>query len=189
MRKLSFILVPLSLLACSERPTPTALSDAAPAPSFDFSNGPAEPGKSYIVRSAFGGFGWFFVDPETQLGALVTDDACGAFAEATLVPTQTIFNPATEGLEMYFETGWINAAILVPPYDCDDIVATGRVHNTWHDNDVLAWLYEHNRANAWGGGINGRVGDYTVAYSLLITWGGLSRPDFNGAFKETISIK
>jgi hypothetical protein len=90
---------------------------------------------------------------------------------------------------MYFENGRVNAAILEPPYECDDILATGRVLNTWHDNDVFAWLNEHNRANSWGGGIHGRVGDYTLEYTLLITWGGLTRPDFQAVVKETISIK
>jgi hypothetical protein len=188
MRRLAFTLVPLLLLAaCSEQPT--ASKQAAPAPSFDFSNGPATPGHSYIVRSAYGGFAWYFVDPVTELAALVTDEACSAFAEATLVPVQNIFNPAEEGLQMYLESGFLNAAILEPPYACDDILATGRVKNSWHDNDVYAWAFDHHRANAWGGGITGRVGPYKVMWEFHAVWGGLGNPDFHGAFVERISIR
>ena len=186
MRKLAFLLVPLSLLACSERP---ATAPAAPAPSFDFSNGPAVPGNSYILRDAYGGFAWLFIDPVTDLAAFVSDQPCDAFAEATPVLTQSIFNPAEEGLTMYFENGMINAMVLAAPYDCDDVLATGQVKNSWHDNDVLAWLYDHNRANAWGGSINGRVGTYNVKYTLLATWGGVGNPDFHGSFVETISVR
>lgn len=189
MRKLAAILVPLFLLACSEQPAPTALSEAGPAPSFDFSNGPAEPGNSYILRDAYGGFAWYFIDPVTELAAFVSDQPCGAFADTTLVPTQAIFSPADTGLTMYFENGMINAMVLAPPYDCDDVLATGRVKNSWHDNDVLAWLHDHHRANAWGGGINGRVGQYNVRWTLLVTWGGVGDPDFHGSFVEKISIR
>ena len=187
MRNLALILVPLFLLSsCSEQPTS---APAAPAPSFDFSNGPAEPGASYIVRGAYGGFGYFLVDPETELAALITDEACDAFADATLIPFQTIFSPAAEGIEMYHEGGWINTLILEPPYECDDILATGQVKNRWNDNDFFAFLFEHDRANAFGGGANGRVGAYTVSWNFHVTWGGPTRPDFHGAFTETISIQ
>ena len=190
MRKLAFILVPLLLVAaCSERPTPTALSGAAPAPSFDFSNGPAVPGNSYIGRDAYGGFAWYFIDPVTELAVLVTDDECGAFSGATLVPFQSIFNPAEEGMQMNFENGFLNAAVLEPPYTCDDILATGLVKNSWHDNDVYAWLFDHDRANAWGGGVSGRVGRYKVMWEFHAVWGGVGNPDFHGAFVERISIR
>ena len=190
MRKLAFTLVPLLLfVACSEQPTSTPLNEAVAAPSFDFSNGPAEPGNSYIIRSEYGGFAWYFVDPVTELAALVTEDECGAFAEATPVPFQTIFSPGGEDIRMNHEGGWINAAILEPPYDCDDILATGLVQNSWNDNDFNAWRTAHHRANAYGGGIHGRVGDYTVSWDWHAVWGGLTRPDFHGAFTERISVK
>lgn len=190
MRKPAFTIVPLLLLAaCSEQPAPTALSESAPAPSFDFSNGPAVPGNSYILRDAYGGFAWYFIDPVTGLAALVSDQPCGAFAEATLVPTQVIFSPADSGLRMALENGMINAMVLAPPYDCDDALATGRVKNTWHDNDLYAWLFDHDRANAWGGGVSGRVGRYKVMWEFHVVWGGIGNPDFHGAFVERISIR
>jgi len=189
MRKLAFTFVPLLLLACSEGPTSTTPRAAAPVPSFDFSNGPAVPGHSYLLRDAYGEFAWLFVDPVTELAALVSDQPCGAFAEATLVPTQAIFSPAEEGLTMYFENGMINALVLEPPYGCGDVLAAGQVKNSWHDNDILAWLYDHDRANAWGGGITGRVEGYNVLWQFHAVWGGVGDPDFHGAFVEKISIR
>ena len=165
MRKLAAILVPLLLLACREQPA-TAPAAAPPTPAFDFSNGPAQPGNSYILRDAYGGFAWYFIDSVTDLAALVSDQPCGAFADTTPVPTQVIFSPSDTGLTMYLENGMINAMVLAPPYGCDDVLATGRVKNSWHDNDVYAWLFDHDRANAWGGGVNGRVGRYKVLCRL-----------------------
>ena len=193
MRKLSLSLVPplFVLASCGDHPTtPTMANEAAPAPSFDFSKGPAEPGNSYIVRDAYGAFAFFLVDPVTELAALITDaDPCIDFAAVTLIPVQNIFSPAEEGLRLYFEGGGVNAAILEPPYGCDDVLATGLVHNVWHDNDFYAFLFDHNRVNSFGGAFSGRVGAYSVSWNVHVLWGGLDNPDFNGAFSERISIK
>jgi hypothetical protein len=162
------------------------------APAFDFSNGPAVPGNSYIVRDEWGGFAWLFTDAVTDLGVLVTSDdtACIDFEGATLIPFQTIFNPSGEGLEMYHEAGWLNAAILEPPYECDDVLAVGRVHNRWLDNDQFAWRDAHHRANTWGGGLNGRVGNYTVSARWRCLWGGLTKPEFSaGHCNSKVTVK
>jgi len=186
MRYLRLALLPLLLVACTDTQTPIDQQ-----PSFDFSNGPAEPGNSYIVRGDWGGFDFFFIDARTELAVYVTDDDfdCVDFEGATLIPFQQIFNPSGEGLLMYHEAGWLNAVILEPPYECDDDLATGLVHNTWVDNDVRAWLYEHNRANAYGGVINGRVGDYSVSWVMRVMWGGSTKPDHTFVFNEHITIK
>ena len=192
MQRLTLTLAALFLLAsCSDQPTtPQALTEAVPAPSFDFSNGPAEPGHSYIVRDAYGAFAFFLIDPVTELAALITDDdPCIDFAAVTLIPVQNIFSPSGEGLRLYFEGGWVNAAILEPPYACDDVLATGLVHNVWHDNDFYAFLFDHNRVNSFGGAFNGKVGAYSVSWNFHVVWGGLDNPDFKGAFSERISIK
>ena len=192
MKRLTLTLAALFLLAsCSDQPTtPQSSTAAVPAPSFDFSNGPAVPGHSYVVRDAYGAFAFFFVDPVTELAALITDeDPCIDFAAVTLIPVQNIFSPAGEDLRLYFEGGWVNAAILEPPYGCDDVLATGLVHNVWHDNDFYAFLFEHNRVNSFGGAFNGRVGAYSVSWNFHLVWGGLGNPDFKQVFSERISIK
>jgi hypothetical protein len=183
------VLALLVAVSCQQQPVEPQQEVLVTAPAFDFSNGPAEPGNSYIVRDEWGGFAWFFIDPVTELGALVTDDACSIFEEATLIPFQEIFNPALEGASrMYHEAGWINAAILEEPYGCDDVLATGLVHNKWRDNDIFPWLTDNPRANSFGGGLNGRVGDYSVSYRFHIVWNP-EHLDWDGVFTEKIMIK
>lgn len=177
--------LPLALIAavaavsCDQQPIEPPANQVAESPAFDFSNGPPVPGNSYIVRDEVGGFVWFFVDSETELGLLVAwdDFDCFDFEGATLLPFQTIFNPSHEGLEMYFESGWLNAHILEPPYECNDVLATGLVHNVWTDNDVYAWMSDTNRSNAWGGHVNGHVGDYWAMWRARCIWGGSTKPD------------
>ena len=177
------------LVACRENPVEPVRDVVVTAPAFDFSNGPAEPGNSYIVRGEFGSFAFFVIDPVTELGALITDDAaCIDFEEVTLIPFQTIFSPAGEELWVYHEGGWVNAAILEPPYGCGDVVATGLVHNKWRDNDFFPWLTDNPRANSFGGGLNGRVGDYSVSYRFHFVWNP-EHPDWDGVFTEKIMIK
>lgn len=50
-KALSIGLAAVLAVGCTDQATtPTALNDAAVAPSFDFLNGPAEPGNSFVVR-------------------------------------------------------------------------------------------------------------------------------------------
>jgi len=178
-----FPLVALVFVAvsCDQQPVEPAADPVAEAPALNFINGPAEPGNSFIIRDEFGDFFWTALDEKTGLLAIVTDDdtACIDFDNATLVPFQQIFNPSGEGLVMYFENGWLNAAVFAPPYECGDRLATGMVHNQWQDNDIDSFLYEHNRANAYGGHFNGRVGDYSVFWKVRCVWGGPTKEDFN----------
>ena len=139
MKRLTLTLAALFLLAsCSDQPTtPQASTEAVPAPSFDFSNGPAEPGHSYVVRGAYGAFAYYLIDPVTELAALITDDdPCIDFGAVTLIPVQNIFSPAGESLRLYFEGGWVNAAIfeayversLVPALRRGDVVVFDEQH-------------------------------------------------------------
>jgi hypothetical protein len=192
MRKLALTLVPLLLAACSDQPSSTALDEAVPAPSFDFSNGPAEPGNSYIVRGEYGDFFWMVIDPNTELAAWFTDDDfdCADFEAATPVPTQTIFNPSGDNLQMYHEGGWVNTLVLKPPYGCDDVLAVGQVHNLYFDNDVYAWVEPgHPRSNPAGFNMIGRVGAYNVKWHWHLTWGGVNKPDHVFFVNETVTVR
>jgi len=182
-------------VSCDQQPVEPAAEQVATVSTFDFSNGPAEPGNSFVVRDTYGDFWWLFYDDATGFYAVVTDQDwdCDAttlidYDEDTVVPFQQIFNPSGEGLVMFFENGWLNASIFSSE-ECADFVASGLVHNQWMDNDVEAWLYEHNRSNAYGGGIHGNVGGYTFAWNFKCVWGG-STKDLAGAHcNESIHIK
>ncbi len=187
---LATLMAAFMVASCDQQPI-EPVNPVRENPAFDFSNGPAEPGNSYIVRDEYGGFIWFFTDPVTELGLLVAwdDVECFDFEAETLIPFQLIFNPSNEGLEMYFENGWVNAQILEPPYGCDDVLASGKVHNQWRDNDVYAWMNDTNRSNAFGGHLGGRVGDYNAMFRTQCVWGGSTKPDNEAHCNDKISVK
>ena len=177
---------------CDQQPVGPAVDQVTQTPVFDFDKGPAEPGNSNVIRGEWGGFVLVLTDPVTELRAVIvmdTDFACFDFDEATTVPWQVILNPSGEGLEMYFEGGWMNVAILEPPYECANVVATGQVHNQAHDNAGWMWDGDENRANSYGYKLNGHVGDYNLKWSLRCLWGGLTKPDFEGHCREGLSIR
>ena len=178
-------------VSCDQQPVEPVPEQVAEAPTFDFSNGPAQPGYSNILRGEWVGDFFTMIDPATELMVLVSwaDHTCIEFDEATPIPWQTIFSPADANLEMYFEAGWLNALLLEPPYTCADVIATGKVHNRGHDNAGWQWDGEHNRTQSLGFRFNGRLGDHNVKWSLQCLWGGLTRPDFHEHCNETVSFR
>jgi hypothetical protein len=188
---LTAALVAFVAVSCDQQPAGPATDEVAEAPTFEFSNGPDEPGSSQILRGYWvGGYAVFF-DPVTELMVIPTwsDGPCVDFDEATPIPWQAVSSPADPGLEMYFEAGRLNALLIEAPYTCADVIATGIIHNRGHDNAGWMWDGEHNRTQSIGFRFNGKIGDYIVKWSLQCVWGGLTKPDFKSHCKESISIK
>jgi len=183
-------LVAFVAVSCDQQPVEPPAEPVAEAPSFEFSNGPDEPGTSGLMRGEWADYFAYFTDPTNGLRVVVSweEHRCIDFDEQTPIPWQTIFNPADPGLEMYFESGWLNALLVEPPYGCDHVIATGMVHNRGHDNAGWAWDGEQNRTQSLGFRFNGQLGDYIVRWSLQCLWGGLTKPDFHEHCNESISI-
>jgi len=185
------VLALFAAVSCDQQLVEPPQETAVTSPTFDFSNGPAEPGASIVVRSEFDDFFWRFDDSETGLIVIATADdfECVDFDELTPVPVQELFqDPPDTGLQMYFEGGWLNAAVF-DGEECSDLLAVGKIHNQWTDNDVYAWLYESGRSNAYGGSANGKIGDYQISWKLRCVWGGMTKDDHHNHCKESVHIK
>jgi hypothetical protein len=90
MRKLALTLIPLLVLACGREPAAPTTGNSA-SPSFDFQNGPANPGESGVLRTDFVLVNWETPHPSEGLTVRHFNaedlDLCGG---ATPFPTVEI---------------------------------------------------------------------------------------------------
>jgi len=166
MRRLALVLtgavlVTFMAVACTETPAdPLQATDAAAA-MFNFGNGPERPGNSPVRR-------WeeLFTDGDTLFDEksgywvyLGSEAVCG-FNDDQVSTAQTIRSPSVESWEerliLRLEAGEL-VALIATEEDCNAVVAYGTVHFTKTDNDFRAWASDHNRHNAFGFNMNGRL--------------------------------
>jgi hypothetical protein len=147
----------LSLTACKESVVPTdvlASDGPAAAPRFGFTNGPANPGESGILRvEGEGGIG-FFISTSEFIGLFWSDDSragCRAVSETATWELQQNLSP--EEIEALFKTETVFVTIFDasagPPSCALPIVAEGIGSLVYTDNDLLADV-EDERTNAFG---------------------------------------
>ena len=173
---------------CTDQATsPTALNEAAVAPTFNFSNNP-DAGPN-IVRFE-DGLGYIINDTKKGIQALFGFDPvliCTSGGPFDLVDVQDItipneidrINSVVHGDDI-FTTVWDFTGFDCPSYLENEPLATGlsRIRNT--DNDLNSFLYDHNNANAFGLNAHGKLDNGMLNAHERISW----QPS-EGRFNET----
>lgn len=166
---------------CTDQATsPTALDDLAVAPTFNFLNGPANPGNSGVVR---------FEDGEWFLGQDVEDELfssinLGVPLNDSFVCTEAPFDPELTSYQEFFAAGALHqhikgtdVTIEVVPFDweCGDpptAFGYGKLEVT--DNDFFV---SGTRTNSFGYRAHGQLTDpvtgqrvnYSETFKAIIT--------------------
>ena len=139
---------------CTDQTTsPTALNDAAVAPTFNFLNGPASAG---IVLRYETPFAVSWADPESGLRATVgfdTDEYCANIIDFDIVAVQDVDLPTGRLLGPVQGDDMQTAVWPFTAFDCAlfttvEPLATGVSEFRLTDNDVFGTVV--NNANAWG---------------------------------------
>jgi hypothetical protein len=180
------VLVGAALICgCNEQSTPTAVTEGTPA--FNFSNGPESP-NPMILR----GQNWAWditIDTKTSLAAIIgpwdVPFPCAFSADPPVLLDYQDVTSADETvvqrlrhLDDYYvfvidvtgypDAGGADCANLGTVYP---MIATGRVDAVWTDNDLYAWMYDHNRKNSWGLSAHGEVEvDGSGTANLNVHW-------------------
>jgi hypothetical protein len=164
-----FVLLSGLIVGCREQSVPTATIAAVPGPSFNFTNGPDNPG--IVVRTETG-FAILFADFDRQFLSLhSSDDALlGCTAATTFAPIsiQRIFGgTGVFGRLMLAQDNFVTVYDWTgfPPIDCalltgatGRLLAEGRAQLEVFDNDLLGGAaFGGEGANAFGFSSAGRL--------------------------------
>lgn len=165
----TLLLVASLAVGCTDETAPTAATEAVAGPSFNFTNGPDNPG--IVVRFDFG-FGFLFGDFDRQFIALISSDdgllGCTAATSFEPASIQDIFGGTGVFGELFLSQ---NNFVTVydwtgfPTIDCDlltnvtgRLLAQGRSQLLRFDNDLPGGAaFGGEGANAFGWNSGGRL--------------------------------
>jgi hypothetical protein len=183
-------------VGCSDRPTsPTALNETVPTPSFNFTNGPTNPGPNIVRSQGIYVIGW--ADFQEGISAWAGIDIAqwcrdGTGFDVSDIQDINVPEDANRISELVHGNDVTTSVWPFTGFDCDLFttvtpLATGTSDFRSTDNDLNTFLNPDSKnANAFGFNAHGKLTD---ASGSRVNFSGHSRCVWDGVDFDTIKCK